>query len=98
MTPGYLYLHVASIGDAVACAAVRAELGPVLRALEVAGYRMVVVSTLDEAEDELLEHMFDYVSFTGGRFPLIVVLVQPHEPVTIDLDELLRSHAFQRVA
>ena len=98
MERAHLYLHHASIGDAAACSAVRCELSPVLNGLsdrdEVAGYRMVVVEDLDVAEDELLPHMFDYASRAGGRFPFIFVLL----PAKLDIDELMRARAFQRVA
>lgn len=98
----HVYIHLASVGDMEACAAVRTDLRPVLKALDerddIRGYSMVVVDDQDTAEDELLHHMFDYKSATSGRFPFVYAMLTPHVPEKVDIDDIMRVRGFQRFA
>jgi hypothetical protein len=98
----HVYIHLASAGDADACAAVRGDLRPVLKTLDerddIAGYRMVVVENEESAEDELLHHMFDYASVTSRRFPFVYAMLTPHVPEKVSIDDIMQTRGFQRFA
>jgi hypothetical protein len=98
----HVYIHLGSAGSADACAAVRADLSPLLKALDarddIRGYRMSLVADQDKAEDELLHHMFDYESVTNRRFPFVYAMLTPHVPEKVNIDEIMQMRGFQRFA
>lgn len=98
--PSRIYLHLASIGNADACAAVRATLRPVLKAAyargEIRGYRLFMLNDRDAAEEELLHRMFDYLSVTEGRFPIIYASITPSEHDNTATETAMHEQGFQR--
>jgi hypothetical protein len=98
----HVYLHIASIGVRDACVAVRAGFRPVLKAMyargEVLGYRLFLLGDRDDAEDEILHHMFDYEAVIQGRFPFVYASLTPLDDDDSEriIDEVAAQHDFKR--
>lgn len=98
----HVYLHLGSVGDAATCVAIREELRSVFKAMygrgEIRGYRLFVLEDRDDAEDELLHHMFDYGSATNGQFPFVYLSLTPLDSDDSEraIDEVASSRGFQR--
>jgi hypothetical protein len=93
-------LHLASVGDPDGCASVVSGVRPMLKTYyargEIGGYRLFAIKDRDAAEDELLHHMFDYLSTVNERFPFVYAGVQPLAGAALALDEVMREQGFQR--
>lgn len=98
----HVYLHLGSVGDAEACTAARADMKPVLKAMyaggETLGYRLFMLNDREEAEEELLHHMFDYEAATSGRFPILYASVTPldNDDSERAIDVRMKERGFHR--
>ena len=96
----HLYVHLASVGDALACAVLLDEVGSLLEVMDarddIRGYQLAVINNEEEAEEDFLARMFDYVATTKGQFPFVYALLTPHVPEKVDIDEIMRVRGFGR--
>lgn len=99
----HLYIHVASAGDLDACDAARADVRTLVKSLDerdaIGGYRLALIRDEESAENEMLDMMgFDYGEVTKHRFPFVYVLVTPHTPDSVGIDDVMQARGFQRFA
>ncbi|MCB9076740.1 MAG: hypothetical protein H6631_04060 [Anaerolineaceae bacterium] len=94
------YIHPASAGNKEACSQIfgnlRTDIGELLKAKKISGYRLFVIKDADHAENELVSFFCNYSEITEGKFPFIYVELQPAEEKKIDLDAIMSGMNFYR--
>jgi hypothetical protein len=97
-----VYLHLASVGDVDASAAIQVAVRALLKAMyargEVLGYRLLRLKDRDAAEEELLHHMFGFEAVTHQKYPFVYASVTPLDNGVSGraIDTFMGQQGFQR--
>ncbi|HBE16721.1 MAG TPA: hypothetical protein DEG17_08000 [Cyanobacteria bacterium UBA11149] len=93
------YLHSNSVGNLAICQETIQKTEEMLEAIysakNIRGYRLLIIKSAIDVQDELLEGLFEGV--TKGKFPFVYSFIQPTEKSEVDFDKLMEELHYIRV-